>query len=111
MEIFIHKVSNTNVNIFDWGDDNVVRCEFLTKKKPEVGDILMSHTKSDPNNLWIYKIVDILQNRDSRGLNPLYDSKDSFFKLKVDLVFNPMVPGEFCPEQYQHIDTSRMNNY
>lgn len=106
MKILVHKMSSVDINIFKW-DGNIIEGSFF-RDKPEVDDLIMSFTKGDVNFLYLYKIVEILECRDSNVSTSNFNGKNAFFKLKIELLndenFN-------LPAQYQNIDTSRKSNY
>lgn len=108
MKTLVHKQTDVSINIFRWEND-IVEASFF-KDKPEVNDLLMSNTKGQANFLYLYKIVEILENRDTRVDNANFNPNKAFFKLKVEMV-NDVNNGYELPEHYKHINCSRRDNY
>lgn len=106
MNVFVHKKTKFDINIFDWTDDNELRCEFF-KDKSACSDLLMSHTRGDVNFLYLFRITEILENRDSNTLSP-FDGIGAYFRLKVEMLNDPKTFK--LPEGFEHINCSRRDN-
>lgn len=101
MKTLIHKRTDVNICIFSW-ESNIVK-GFFFKEKPEVGDLLMSYERCETNFLYLYKVVKILGNRDSKAVQG-FDNKNTYFELEVELLNHPETLA--LPEEYEAINTS-----
>lgn len=107
MNKFVHRQNAKHLDIFilDWNSDDIVSIEVFSNPKPEVGDVLMSSLKADTNFLYLFRIDEILENRDAkvsrdsvvdgkpekeyqikRDPSIEFDCKDAFFKLQVQMI-------------------------
>ena len=82
MKVLIHEQKDTSICIYEI-DENMIIGSFF-KNKPTVGDIIMSHVRRETNFLYIYEVLEIIENKDANICSSCnYDPVNAYFKLLI----------------------------
>lgn len=107
MKTLIHKQSDININLLELKDDIMRACFF--RKKPEIGDLFMSSwQRVSASNMYLFRIDEIIENRDARVSNDSFNNENAYYKLRITLLNDQY--GDL-PEEYSGVDTSIKSIY
>jgi len=82
MKELIHNQKDSSICIYEH-DAELLKGSFF-KLKPEVGDIIMSHNKREPNFLRMFEVLNIVENKDSNiSDKSVFNPKNAYFILSI----------------------------